>query len=51
MAPHARRGPSGEAQAQELAAVPKTALGETVGSLASRRTELIAALDLLLTGV
>jgi len=35
---------------QELAAVPRSNLGETVGSLASRRTELIAALDLLLTG-
>lgn len=36
---------------QELAAVPTTALGERVGSLVSRRAELVAALDLLLTGV
>ncbi len=36
---------------QELAAIPKSALGEPRGSLASRRTELIAALDLLFTGI
>ncbi len=36
---------------QELAAVPTAALGEVVGSLAARRSELIAALDLLFTGV
>ncbi len=36
---------------QELAAIPKSALGERVVSLAVRRVELIAALDLLLTGV
>lgn len=35
---------------QELAAVPKSLLGERVQSLAARRTELIAALDLLFTG-
>ncbi len=35
---------------QELAAVPPVALGEKVGSLASRRAELVAALDLLFTG-
>jgi toxin CcdB len=34
-----------------LAAIPKAALGKTVGSLTSRRAEIIAALDLLLTGV
>lgn len=36
---------------QELAAIPKSALGERVASLAARRVELIAALDLLFTGV
>jgi len=36
---------------QELAAVPATALGAVVGSLAARRADLLAALDLLLTGV
>lgn len=36
---------------QELAAIPAKALGETVGNLRSRRAELIAALDLLLTGI
>jgi toxin CcdB len=35
---------------QELAAIPATALGEVVGSLAGRRIELLAALDLLVTG-
>jgi toxin CcdB len=35
---------------QELAAIPKTALGERCGSLAARRAELIDALDLLFTG-
>lgn len=35
---------------QELAAIPAKALGEPIGNLRSRRTELIAALDLLLTG-
>jgi toxin CcdB len=36
---------------QELAAVPPEAIGERVGSLADRRAELIAAIDLLFTGV
>ena len=36
---------------QELAAVPLTAMGDPVGSLRGRRDELIAALDLLFTGV
>ena len=36
---------------QELAAVPSSALGAVVGTLAPRRTELIAALDLLFTGI
>ncbi len=36
---------------QEIAAVPTTALGKPVGSLAKRRTDLIAALDLLFTGI
>jgi toxin CcdB len=36
---------------QELAAVPPDAVGPKVGSLADRRTELVAALDLLFTGV
>lgn len=36
---------------QELAAVPASALGERCGSLASRRAELIGALDLLFTGI
>jgi toxin CcdB len=35
----------------DLAAVPKNVLGERVGSLAQRRTDLVAALDLLFTGV
>ncbi|MCE9579908.1 MAG: CcdB family protein [Deltaproteobacteria bacterium] len=36
---------------QELAAVPTSALGAVVGSLAGRRTELVAAIDLLFTGI
>jgi toxin CcdB len=36
---------------QDLASIPKSALGERVDSLASHRVELIAALDLLFTGV
>jgi toxin CcdB len=36
---------------QELAAIPASALGESVTSLADRRVELVAALDLLFTGV
>lgn len=35
---------------QELASVPKAALGPRVDSLAVRRAELVAAIDLLLTG-
>lgn len=33
-----------------LASVPRSSLGEVVGSLATRRADLIAALDLLITG-
>jgi len=33
-----------------IAAVPRASLGEVVGSLASHRAALIAALDLLITG-
>lgn len=36
---------------QELAAVPLSVIGPRCGSLASRRTELIAAIDLLFTGL
>ena len=36
---------------QELAAIPTKALGSTVGNLRGRRDDLIAALDLLFTGV
>lgn len=36
---------------QEMAAVPVSALGKSVGSLAARRTELVGALDLLFTGI
>ena len=36
---------------QELAAVPPAALGGHVGSLASNRAQLVAALNLLFTGV
>jgi len=36
---------------QELAAVPETVLRDPVASLASRRTELVAAIDLLFTGL
>jgi toxin CcdB len=36
---------------QELAAIPKSALGETRGSLSTRRSDLLAALDLLFTGI
>jgi toxin CcdB len=35
---------------QEMAAVPASSLGHVVASLASRRTELVAAIDLLFTG-
>ena len=36
---------------QELAAIPAAALGESVASLRDRRTEMIAAIDLLFTGI
>ena len=36
---------------QELAAIPVTALGKHVASLAAHRCDVIAALDLLITGV
>jgi toxin CcdB len=36
---------------QELAAIPASVLRDPVGSLAARRTELIAAIDLLFAGV
>lgn len=35
---------------QELAAVPKTVLGARVVSLATQRADIIAAIDLLITG-
>ena len=36
---------------QEIAAIPAAGLGEAITSLAGRRTELIAAIDLLVTGI
>jgi toxin CcdB len=36
---------------QDLAAVPVTALGERVTSLADRRVDLVGAIDLLFTGI
>jgi toxin CcdB len=36
---------------QDLASIPVSALGERVASLAGRRVDLIAALDLLFTGI
>jgi hypothetical protein len=36
---------------QELAAIPASALGERVASLADHRDELVAAIDLLVTGI
>lgn len=36
---------------QELASIPASALGERVGSLAARRADLVAAIDLLFTGI
>ena len=36
---------------QEMAGVSRAALGDVVGSVASRRDEIIAALDLLFTGI
>lgn len=35
---------------QELAAIPAMALGPRIASLAAQRTELVAAIDWLLTG-
>jgi len=36
---------------QELAAVPRPALGQAIGSLRTRRDDIVAALDLLFTGI
>jgi toxin CcdB len=36
---------------QELAAIPASTLRSPVGSLSDRRTDLIAAIDLLFTGI
>lgn len=36
---------------QELAAVPRKALGERVANVAAERAAIVAALDLLLTGI
>lgn len=36
---------------QELAAIPTSALGERLESVAGRRAELVAALDLMFTGI
>ena len=36
---------------QELAAIAKSELGDRVASLSGRRSELVAALDLLLLGI
>jgi toxin CcdB len=36
---------------QEMAAISATTLGEPVGSLAARRADLVAAIDLLFTGI
>jgi toxin CcdB len=36
---------------EELAAVPKNALGKTVGSLEAKRYEIVRAIDLLFTGI
>ena len=36
---------------QEMASIPATALGDRLHSLATRRAELVAALDLLFTGI
>jgi toxin CcdB len=35
---------------EEMAAVPRSVLGECIGSLAAHRSRIIAALDLLFTG-
>jgi len=44
------RGEDYVAMFPSLIAVPKTSLGEIVGSLATQRATLVAALDLLITG-
>jgi hypothetical protein len=36
---------------QEFAEIPRSQIGQPVGSLTSRRDELIAALDPLFTGI
>lgn len=36
---------------QELAAIPSSAMKDPIASLASRREDLVAALDLLFTGI
>lgn len=36
---------------QEVAAIPTSALGKSVASLAGRRADLVAAIDLLFTGI
>jgi toxin CcdB len=36
---------------QELAAIPASALGKPMGSLAAHRAALVAAIDLLFTGI
>ncbi len=36
---------------QELAGIPRRALGELAGNLATERNEIVAALDLALTGI
>lgn len=38
-------------QTAELAAIARTELGPTVGSLAERRGDIVAAIDLLITGI
>jgi toxin CcdB len=35
----------------DLAGVPRTSLGEPVGSAADRRHDILAALDFLFTGI
>jgi toxin CcdB len=39
------------AVAQELAGIPGTALGGAVADLSFRRDDIVAALDLLITGI
>ncbi len=36
---------------KELAGIPRKALGELAGNLSARRNEIVAALDLALTGI